>query len=119
MFISEKSFFTVLFPHLQSLAGNQYINTKLSVVLPQTCLCVHNDMNRAKLMSLICQIGNIAQSDKDSNLMKCVLQDMPLLIKAYSSVTPSSNMYDGLALDSASKHTESFPASYNYFISKV
>ena len=34
MYFNEKTFMMVLYPHLQSLAGNQYINPKLSVVLP-------------------------------------------------------------------------------------
>jgi len=85
----------VLFPHLQSLTGNQYINTKLSVVLPQTCLCVKSDSHRTKLMQLICQIGTIALNDNDCLLMKCLLQDMPLMVKALSVVSHTQNMYNG------------------------
>lgn len=73
----------MLFPHLQSMAGNQYINPKLSLVLPQTCLCLQNDASRAKLLELIIHITSIALNDNDCNLMKNIMQDMHLLFKVF------------------------------------
>jgi len=83
LFISHGNFFEVLFPHLQSLSGNQFINPRLSLVLPQTCLCIQSDPSRLKIMELICQIGHLALSDHDCNLMRNIMKDMPLLYKAY------------------------------------
>jgi hypothetical protein len=98
MFISQKQFFQFLFPHLQSLSGNQNINPKLSTVLPQTLLCIRGDGNRAKLLELICQIANIALSDNDCSLMKNIMQDMPLLYKTFCSIPVEEQFALGLNL---------------------
>lgn len=63
LFISSRNFFETLYPHLQSLSGNAFVNPKLSLVLPQTCLCFEDDTHRFRMMELICQIGNLALSD--------------------------------------------------------
>ena len=85
LFLNERSFMQVLFPHLQSLAGNQYINPKLSLVLPQTCLCLRADASRAKLLELIYHITSIALNDNDYNLIKSIMQDMHMLFKVFGA----------------------------------
>ena len=83
LFISNRHFFETLFPHLQSLSGNIFVNPKLSLVLPQTCLCFEDDSYRLKMMELISQIGNLALSDQDCNLMRSLIKDIHLIYKAY------------------------------------
>jgi hypothetical protein len=101
-FMSQDHFFQTLFPHLQSLCGNQYINPKLSTVLPQTVLCIRGDLNRAKLLELICQITNIAISDGDCSLMKNVMQDMPMLYKAFCMVPVEEQFALGITIQAHS-----------------
>lgn len=62
-FLPDEVFFKVLYSHLQSLSGNQFINIKLSIVLPQTCLCLKQDDSRVKIMELLVQISNLAIND--------------------------------------------------------
>ena len=52
-YLPDEVFFSTLYSHLQSLTGNQYINIKLSIVLPQTCLCMKQDDSRVKIMELL------------------------------------------------------------------
>lgn len=122
LFLNEKSFIQVLFPHLQSLAGNQYINPKLSLVLPQTCLCLKNDANRAKLLELICHIASIALNDNDYNLMKNIMQDMHLLYKVFCVGQLEEKMQYSLGIslqNSAGINQKQYPISIAFFNTKV
>jgi len=84
MFIDEQWFFKIIFPHLQGLLGNKNVNIKLSMVLPQTCLCFKNDDCRVKMMEMISNVCQIAIHDKDCELIKALMHDMILLFKQYS-----------------------------------
>ena len=111
LFISHGNFFEILFPHLQSLSGNQFINPRLSLVLPQTCLCIQSDPSRLKIMELICQIGHLALSDHDCNLMRNIMKDMPLLYKAYH---PTPTVQHLLYNTDCSEHTVQHILSNTY-----
>lgn len=117
MFMSQNQFFQILFPHLQSLSGNQYINLKLSTVLPQTVLCIRGDSNRSKLLELICQIASIAISDNDCCLMKNIMQDMPLLYKSFCQVPPEEQY--GLGVSIQNHSGTQYPMSSKLFNPKV
>lgn len=112
LFISNRNFFETLFPHLQSLSGNLYVNPKLSLVLPQTCLCVKDDHCRLKIMELICQIGSLALSDQDCNLMRSIFKDIHLLFKAYYPGEENTGLMMQQQLMAA---TMNFPQSTAYF----
>lgn len=83
MFLDERVFFSILFPHLQSLQGNKEINLKLSLVLPQTLLCLRGDDSRTQILELIWQIGSLAIQDQDTVLIKTLMRDMAMVYKQY------------------------------------
>ena len=85
MFLDEKIFFSVIFPHLQGLLQDKQIHLKLSTVLPQTCLCFKHDECRLKMMELIFNVCQVAVVDNDCDVIKAVMRDMILLFKQYSS----------------------------------
>ena len=103
MFLSEKSFFKVLYPHLQSLSDNKFINIKLSIVLPQTCLCIKQDENCVKILNLIHQIGTLAITDKDCPLIQGIMQDVLLLFKQFYILSPEDNLNTNNQLNSNEK----------------
>lgn len=63
----------------------------MSQVLPQTVLCIKKDKHRAQLLEIICQISNIAINDTDCNLMKNIIQEIPMLYKAFSLAQVDKN----------------------------
>ena len=71
-------------------------------------------------MELICQIANIALTDNDCNLMKNILQDMPMLYKAFCIVPVEEQFGLGIGVQhSAGGNQMSYPLSTALFNSKV
>ena len=117
MFLDEKTFFYVIFPHLQDLLQNKQINVKLSTVLPQTCLCFKHDDCRVKMMELIFIVCKLTIQDNDCDIIKALMHDMILLFKQYSN-TGEENLQpkrDFIQTSKKSSWYSQFRVSSEYF----